>query len=193
MNWIWESIVLIAVSLILLRFAGRKSVAQMTIATTVVMISFGNILVQPIVNNGIGRTIAVMVLFIVILVLLEFLQLRSSALERIITGKSVTVISDGQPNRRNLDKLRMTYDRLEMRLRQQGVSKMSDVKTATIEPNGMVGYELMPDAAPLTLGDFKRLMKMARLTMENVQTNIQSSNMFNEVSNADPNTPDKPH
>lgn len=45
-----------------------------------------------------------------------------------------------------------------MRMRNQGISKMEGVKTATIEPNGQVGYELKEDAKPLTVGEFKQLM-----------------------------------
>jgi uncharacterized membrane protein YcaP (DUF421 family) len=54
-----------------------------------------------------------------------------------------------------LKKLRLTVDQLEMRLRNQGISNIEDVKKATIEPNGLLGYELQEDAKPLTIGEFK--------------------------------------
>ncbi|PAK40199.1 hypothetical protein CHH47_29345, partial [Priestia megaterium] len=52
MNFIWQSIVLILAGILLLRIAGRKSIAQMTLAQTVVMISLGTIIVQPIVEKS---------------------------------------------------------------------------------------------------------------------------------------------
>ena len=45
MNFIWQSVILILTGILLLRIAGRKSIAQMTLAQTVVMISLGTIIV----------------------------------------------------------------------------------------------------------------------------------------------------
>ncbi|WP_371861036.1 YetF domain-containing protein [Paenibacillus macerans] len=48
-------------------------------------------------------------------------------------------------------------DQLEVRLRQIGVSNIADVKTATLEPNGQIGYELTESARPVTVGDLERI------------------------------------
>ncbi|MBG9579714.1 membrane protein, partial [Bacillus thuringiensis] len=74
------------------------------------------------------------------------------------TGKSKIVIENGALNIQNLKKLRLTVDQLEIRLRNQGISNIKDIKTATLEPNGQLGYELKEDAKPLTVGDFKKIM-----------------------------------
>ena len=42
----------------------------------------------------------------------------------------------------------MTEKQLEMRLRQKGISYVSDVKIGTIESDGEFGYELMPHVKP---------------------------------------------
>ncbi len=67
--------------------------------------------------------------------------------------------------------MRLTIDKLEMHIRQQGVSNISEIKNATIEPNGQLGYELMPDSRPLTVGEFKKLMGLM------VQQQNQSPNI----------------
>ncbi|KAA2297616.1 DUF421 domain-containing protein, partial [Clostridioides difficile] len=41
MDWIWKSVLLVLIGMILLRIAGRKSISQMSVATTVIMISIG--------------------------------------------------------------------------------------------------------------------------------------------------------
>lgn len=46
-----------------------------------------------------------------------------------------------------------------MRLRNQGISKIEDVKTATLEPNGQLGYELKDEAKPLIVRDFHKIMQ----------------------------------
>lgn len=158
MNFIWESVLLIFSGVLLLRVAGRKSISQMTLAQTVVMISIGTIIIQPIVETSVWKTIVAAAILIGSLILMEYLQVKFNFIEKIITGKSKIVIEDGKLKTANMRKLRFTADQLEMRLRTSGITKISDVKMATLEPNGQLGYELMNDAKPLTVGEFKRLM-----------------------------------
>jgi uncharacterized membrane protein YcaP (DUF421 family) len=157
-NFIWYSFILILAGILLLRLAGRKSISQMTLAQTVVMISIGTIIVQPIVEKSVMKAIVASAIFVISLIILEYFELKSNTFEKFITGKSKIVINNGTLNIQNLKKLRLTVDQLEMRLRNQGISNIEDVKTATIEPNGLLGYELQDDAKPLTIGEFKKLM-----------------------------------
>ncbi|WP_245669664.1 DUF421 domain-containing protein [Desulfuribacillus alkaliarsenatis] len=142
----------------MLRIIGRKSVSQLTLSTTVIMIAVGAIFVQPINVDTVPRTLIVIAVFVTILLIMEYLQLKINVIEKIIHGKAVIVIENGQLVPDNLQSLRITVDKLESQLRQQGITRVSDVKIGTIEPNGQFGYELMPDAKPLTVGEFKRLM-----------------------------------
>ncbi len=168
---------------LLLRIAGRKSISQMTLAQTVVMISIGTIIIQPIVETSVWKTLIASGIFIGSLILLEYLQLSFNFIEKFITGKSKIVIQNGQIEKENLRKLRFTADQLEMRLRTNGITKISDVKIATLEPNGQLGYELIDDAKPLTVGEFKKLMGLMLLhsPKQQVQQNEQSNNIFQEL------------
>ncbi|MBU4643019.1 DUF421 domain-containing protein [Bacillus toyonensis] len=190
MNFIWDSVILILSGILLLRLAGRKSISQMTLAQTVVMISIGTIIVQPIVEKSVLKAIVSALIFVVSVVILEYLQLKSNAFEKFITGKSKTVIENGVLNVSNLKKMRLTVDQLEMRLRNQGISKIEDVKTATLEPNGQLGYELQEDAKPLTVGDLKKLIQPQFLNhiqssdnVTSVQATRNNSNIFQEIDN----------
>jgi uncharacterized membrane protein YcaP (DUF421 family) len=149
-SFIWQSFVLILAGILLLRIAGRKSISQMTLAQTVVMISIGTIIVQPIVETSVVKAIIGAAIFVISVIILEYIQIKSNVFEKFITGKAKIVIENGTLNVQNLKKLRLTVDQLEMRIRNKGISKMDDVKTATIEPNGQLGYELKEDAKPLT-------------------------------------------
>lgn len=175
MNFIWESFVLILAGIFLLRIAGRKSISQMTLAQTVVMISIGTIIVQPIVEKSIIKAILGAAIFVISVVILEYFQLKSNAFEKFITGKSKIVIENGTLNIQNLKKLRLTVDQLEIRLRNQGISNIKDIKTATLEPNGQLGYELKEDAKPLTVGDFKKLMDIYFLKTSPLSQSVASS------------------
>jgi uncharacterized membrane protein YcaP (DUF421 family) len=77
-NFIWYSFILILAGILLLRIAGRKSIAQMTLAQTIVMISIGTIIVQPIVEKSVMKAIVAAAIFVISLIILEYLQLKSS-------------------------------------------------------------------------------------------------------------------
>lgn len=195
LSFIWKSFLLILSGILLLRISGRKSISQMTLAQTIVMISIGTIIVQPIVEKSIMRAIIGAAIFVVSIVILEYLQLKFNFVEKFITGKSIIVIENGTLNIQNLKKLRLTVDQLEMRMRNQGITKLEDVKFATIEPNGLLGYELNEDAKPLTVGEFKKLLAMNSPLLQNVdhQKNSHSDkkDIFEEIHHATPqNHPD---
>ena len=157
-TFIWKTFVMIMAGILLLRVAGRKSISQMTLAQTVVMISLGTIIVQPIVQRSMTKAIGGAAIFVATILILEYLELKFNFFEKFITGKSKVVIENGQLNVKTLKKLRLTVDQLEMRLRNQGISKMEDIKFATIEANGLLGYELKDEAKPLNVGEFKKVL-----------------------------------
>lgn len=181
MNIFLKAIILILTGTIFLRFAGRKSISQMTIAQTIVMISIGSLIVQPIAEKNIQRTIITSAVFTGFIVLMEYLQVKFDFIENLITGKSKVIIKNGAVIPKNMKKLRITVDQLEMRLRQQGISKISDVKTATLEANGQLGYELMRHAKPVTIGELEKLLDGYIIQPKPQGQDIDT--IFNEVIN----------
>ncbi|KAB3531298.1 DUF421 domain-containing protein [Alkaliphilus pronyensis] len=182
---IMESLILIVSGMLILRIAGRKSISQMTIAQTVVMISVGAIIIQPIIEDSIQRTIIAATVFVVFMIFVEYLQVKFDFIENLITGKAKIVIEDGIIVESNLKKLRFTADQLEMRLHQQGIANISDLKTATLEPNGQLGYELMPHAKPVTVGDSQQMLAPYIQQQGNSQSN--PSNIFTEIREVNQN------
>ncbi|MFP4975517.1 DUF421 domain-containing protein [Paenibacillus sp. CN-4] len=157
LSWhlIWKCIFLVLTGILLLRLSGRKSIAQMNVATTVIMISIGELIAQGIIEKSVWRAIASVAMFLVVLVVLEFLEIRSERVQNLITGEAVVVIRDGQLDMQALRKLRITVKQLEMRLRQLGISNMADIKQGVIEANGELGYELTEAATPVTKRDLE--------------------------------------
>lgn len=156
-NIVWKSAFIVLFGILMLRFSGRRSISQMTAATTVIMISIGNLLANGIIEKAVWRASATVGLFLLILMLVEYLESRIRWVERMFSGKSVTVLEDGVIKEDQLRKLRMPKEQFLMRLRQQGLN-VSDLKTATIEVNGKIGYEWMRHAKPLTVGDMEELL-----------------------------------
>ncbi|UUZ97867.1 hypothetical protein LJK87_48590 [Paenibacillus sp. P25] len=96
MAFVWKSVLLVICSVILIRISGRKSISQMTVASTVILFSLGEILVQPIVNQQIGITLLTVAAFLGTLALLEYLQLKFKLLEKWFSGEAVALIENGR-------------------------------------------------------------------------------------------------
>jgi uncharacterized membrane protein YcaP (DUF421 family) len=154
-DYLWKAVLIVLSGIVLLRIAGRKTISQMTLAETVIMIAIGTLLVQPIAGKDIATSLMVGAVFVATLLVMELIQLKWDSFEKLITGRSKVIIDNGVLDEKAMRKLRLTVDQLEMKLRQVSVSKISDVKWATLEPNGQLGYELKPEAKPVTKKDFE--------------------------------------
>jgi uncharacterized membrane protein YcaP (DUF421 family) len=89
---IWKAIIIVLGGTALLRIAGRKSISQMTMAQTVIMIGIGSLLIQPVAGENIWTTLGVGAVLVTTLFLMELAKVKSDAMEKIITGKSKILI-----------------------------------------------------------------------------------------------------
>ncbi|WP_423797913.1 DUF421 domain-containing protein [Neobacillus sp. SAB-20_R2A] len=176
-SYLWKAVLIVIAGTILLRIAGRKTISQMTLAETVVMIAIGTLLAQPVAGRDLRTTFMVGAVFVATLLVMEFVQMKSDKIEKAITGKAKVVIDNGNLNETNLRKLRLSVDQLEMKLRQKSVTKISDVKWATLEPNGQLGLELKEEAQPVTKKDFEEFKQ----TIVNLIPSNSQISHINEV------------
>lgn len=159
MDWsyLWKAVLIVIAGTLLLRIAGRKSISQMTLAQTVIMIGIGTLLIQPVSGHNLWETLLIGALLVMTLILMEYAQLKSDLIERFISGRSKVLIQNGVVDEKMLRKLRLTVDQLEIQLRQKSIANVSDVQFATLEPSGQIGYILTPSARPANGADIDRL------------------------------------
>lgn len=183
LNFIWQTILIFIVGTILLRIGGRKTISQMTIPQTVMMIAIGTLLIQPVSDKGLWTTFAVAGLLVVSLIITEYIQLKFDRAETAISGKAIPVIENGLLMENNLKSLRLPVDKLEERLRQAGVSSIHDVQYATLESNGQLGYNLKPEKQPATKEDIQNLIKLIQNGQPFNSNPPSQSNIFTETLN----------
>ncbi|WP_047985770.1 DUF421 domain-containing protein [Ornithinibacillus californiensis] len=162
LDWIWKAVLIVLAGTVLLRFAGRKSISQMTLPQTVIMIGIGSLLIQPVADKNIWVTIGVGAILVLTLIFMEYTQIKGDFFEKIISGRSKILIDNGTINETNLRKVRLTVDQLEANLRQQNVTKITDIQYATLEPNGQLGFTLKPEAQPVTKKEFQQLVDLIK-------------------------------
>ncbi|MDF2608410.1 MAG: hypothetical protein K0S34_2610 [Bacillales bacterium] len=186
LHFIWKAVVIVFGGALILRLAGRKSISQMTVAQTVMMVAVGSLIIQPVSERNIWITMVITFLLVVTLIAIEYLALKYDYLEGFFYGKSIIVVENGQVNKENLRKLRLTVDMLEVRLRQQGIERISDVEWATIESNGLLGYMLKPEKKYATKEDIQKLISLFQSNSPITTIDKESSlsdNLFSEVKN----------
>ncbi len=185
-NFIWKSIVIIVGGVLILRLAGRKSISQLSIAQTVLMIAIGSLIIQPLGDKNVWVTMLITLVLVITLIVIEYIVVKSDVLERFFYGRSVIVIKDGIINEQNLKKLRLSVDMLELRLRQQGIQSINDIQWATIESNGQLGYMLKPEKQYATKQDIQALFVVLQalipgLPDQNIISKSNEDNLFTEV------------
>lgn len=183
LHFIWKSIVIVFGGVLILRLAGRKSISQLTVAQTVMMVAVGSLIIQPVSDRSIWLTMIITLLLVLILIFIEYIVLWSDKLERFFYSKSVIVVENGTINEANLKKLRLTVDMLEVRLRQQGIQNINDLQWATIESNGQLGYLLKPSKQYATKEDINLILSILQgnTHQHTVTTSTEESNLFTEV------------
>ncbi|MED4474407.1 DUF421 domain-containing protein [Oceanobacillus caeni] len=185
MDWhlIWKAMIIVIGGTILLRFAGRKSIAQMTLAQTVIMVGIGSLLIQPIAGENIWTTLLVGLMLVITLILMELFQVKLDFVENLISGKSKVLIKNGTLVEKNFKKTRLTVDQLEMNLRQQSVQRIEDVEWATIEPSGKIAMTLKEDLQPVTKKEFKELKGLLEQILKQLNVEV---NRYNEDTKVQP-------
>jgi uncharacterized membrane protein YcaP (DUF421 family) len=174
-----NAFILIVSGFILLRVAGKKVISEMTPLEMVTTLAIGTIIGRAESDSELWRTIATIGIFVIVLITFQFIALKWSFFQRAIIGKPTLVIKDGVILKHNLAKLRMTTEQLELRIRQQGLSNILDIQTATIEVNGQLGYELIESARPITRNQLEQLLKL--LNVELSQAEPQKNDVFENV------------
>lgn len=182
MDWIWKAVLIIIVGTFILRIAGRKSISQMTLSQTVIMVAIGSLLIQPVSGKNIWVTFGVGAVLVSTLFIMEWLQVKVDFMEKYLTGRSVAIIVNGVLQEKEMKRLRFTVDQLEMKLRQQNVTSISDIESATLEPNGQVGIELKEKKKPATKQDIEHLRDELLSLKAVLKEAPEQGNIFKEIS-----------
>ena len=166
------AVIMILVGFVAMRVVGRKSLSKMTIAQSVIMIAIGSILVEPVKQDKVSLTIISIFIFVIVLVLLEWLTYYSEKFEKWFIGDRKIIIENGKVNQKNIKKLRMTNDILEMTLRTKGISNFETIKLATLEANGHIGYELKDEYKGISKREFNEMSEKIMSELKSIQKQI---------------------
>ncbi|MGG0813338.1 YetF domain-containing protein [Paenibacillus alvei] len=144
----WEALIVLSVGYALLRILGKKTVGEMTSVEIITLLAMASMIVHAVSAYGLFKTLITLCIYVGLLVTLQRLAIKFDWVEKLVMGRSTVVIGNGAILEANLKKLRLTVDQLEAKLRTKGITSLTEVKTATIEMSGHIGFELMRHAKP---------------------------------------------
>lgn len=179
MGFLLKAFIVLFVGFCLLRLVGKKTVGEMTGLEIITLLAMASMIGHAVGVNGLGKTLLVLCVFAALLIAVQFLSVKVDFAERWFMGKATLVIQNGQILTANLKKLRMSVDQLEAKLREKGISSVIDVKTATIEMSGEIGYELTEEAKPVRFKDLQAMSSQLQPIQQPPKT--ANLNLFNEV------------
>jgi uncharacterized membrane protein YcaP (DUF421 family) len=81
-------------------------------------------------------------------VVLNWLGFHFKVFEHLLAPPPLELVRNGQMNRRNMRKELITVDELRSQLREQGVSDLNQVKSASLEPHGEISVVKKEEGDP---------------------------------------------
>ena len=151
----FRTILLYLLLITVIRLMGKRQVGQMEPAEFVVTMLVANLASIPMQDSGIPLLTGIVPIVTVLGVelVLAALSLRSLFLRRLLCGKPVILIENGNVLQKNLRKTRITIDELTGHLREKDVLDLKTVQFAILETNGNLSVFPYPKHQPATAKD----------------------------------------
>ena len=147
-----RTILLYGVLIMVIRLMGKRQIGQMEPSEFVVTMLVANLASIPMQDSAIPLFSGLVPILTVLgmELVLSALSLRSIRLRKLLCGKPVILIENGNILQENLRKTRITLDELTGHLREKDVLDLQAVQYAILETNGNLSVFPYPKERPAT-------------------------------------------
>ena len=152
MIYFLRTVILYLVLIAVIRMMGKRQIGQMEPSEFVVTMLVANLAAIPLeevdipLHSGLIPILTVLAMELV----LAILSLRSLLVRKLLCGKPVILIDNGQILQENLRRTRVTLDELSGHLREKDVLDIATVQFAILETNGNLSVFPYPKERPAT-------------------------------------------
>lgn len=178
-----KAVLILGAGILLLRFSGKRAIAQMTVPEVVLMIAVGTILIQPLGGTSEWNAIYGGAILIAGMILVSKIQIWFPKTRKYLYGVPSVIIKNGSIDVKELKKMRMTTNELEMRLRQLGTEGIADVEMAVLEPSGslsVIKSVIKKENKKIAeKGDIQRVVEKLELLLTEINKQGGSTNIIN--------------
>ncbi len=147
-----RTLILYSILILVIRLMGKRQIGQMEPSEFVVAILVADLASVPMQDGGTPLISGVVPILTVLglELVLSGLSLRSIRLRRLLCGKPVILVENGNILQENLRKTRVTLDELTGHLREKDVLDISAVQYAILETSGNLSVFPFPKDRPAT-------------------------------------------
>ena len=133
-----------------IRLMGKRQIGQMEPSEFVVTMMVANLATIPMEDDGIALFSGLVPICVILgtELVLSFLNLKSSTIRKLLCGKPVILIENGNILQQNLRKTRISLDELTGHLREKDVLDIRSVQYAILETNGNLSVFPFPSELP---------------------------------------------
>ena len=145
-----RTILLYCVLILVVRLLGKRQIGQLEPSELVVAMLVADLAAIPMQDEGIPLLSGIVPIFTVLGLELVFshLSLKSIPIRKLLCGKPVILIENGNILQKNLRKTRVTLDELMGHLRQKDILDPATVQYAILETNGSLSVFPYPKERP---------------------------------------------
>lgn len=142
MDIVARASVMFVVLYVLLRIMGKREIGQLTPFELVVMIVLGDLIQQGVTHNDFSLTGAILAIstFAFLAIMMSWITYLFPGAEKLLDGEPRVIVRDGELLKDNLRRDRITQSEVESEMRLAGISRMSDVAWAILEPQGKISF-----------------------------------------------------
>ena len=152
---IFRTILSFVILLTLTRLLGKKQLSQLTVFTYITGIVLGEMAGEIIIDKELPiiHGLTGMALWCALVVLLEYISMKSAAARVLLDDEPTIVIKNGLISEQALKRQRLNLDDLSMQLRLNQVFSITEVEYAILEPNGALTVMKKQGKDPVTKED----------------------------------------
>ena len=150
-----RTVALYSVLIAVIRMMGKRQIGQMEPSEFVVTMLVANLASIPMQDEGIPLFSGLVPILTVLgmELILSFLSMKSLAVRKLLCGKPVILIENGNILQQNLRKTRVTLDELTGHLREKDILDLKSVQFAILETNGNLSVFPYPKDRPATAAE----------------------------------------
>ncbi|RLQ89250.1 DUF421 domain-containing protein [Notoacmeibacter ruber] len=125
----------------LLRLAGKRTVAKFNMYDMILTFTVGSVLASMIVLEGVKVVEGCLAMAALVALdwLLSYAALKSRLVRDILKAPPTVLVKDGELQRDNMRREQMVEEEIDMLLRQNDITNLSEIEALTIESAGDIG------------------------------------------------------
>ncbi len=127
-----RTLIVYGILLFVIKWIGSKGVSQLTAYQLIIILSLGNIVAEPMINNdtSILSMVTVVVIIIISFKLLDYVSAKNNRMKKIINPEVMELVKDGQMDEKGMIKDRIGIKEYQSFMRLAGIRDIYEIESS---------------------------------------------------------------